>query len=259
MLQSCVDGTDGLYSANVDRQEKDGLESDRRVVQIYSLNTNKQTALVHKWDSSPSSVSFSPDGQALYLISEDDAQDKVFTISLKHDENGQIYSPDSEPAVLLDEGGTGSLQPLKDGRLLLTASSMTSLNDLYLLSPNKAVKGKHATERLTQFAARSNALSRVDFGPEPEKLTWTGAEGKEVHGWIIRPPKWDADKTYPLAVLIHGGPEGAWTNSWSTRWNPMVFAAQGFVVFTPNPTGSTGYGQGELLSVPSVARLWACF
>jgi dipeptidyl aminopeptidase/acylaminoacyl peptidase len=66
---------------------------------------------------------------------------------------------------------------------------------------------------------------------------------KEVHSWVIRPSNFDDSKKYPVAYLIHGGPQGAWGDSWSTRWNPAVFAEQGFIVITPNITGSTGYGQ----------------
>lgn len=57
------------------------------------------------------------------------------------------------------------------------------------------------------------------------------------------PSDFDEDKTYPVAYLIHGGPQGSWADSWSTRWNPAVFAEQGYIVIAPNPTGSTGYGQ----------------
>jgi dipeptidyl aminopeptidase/acylaminoacyl peptidase len=64
-----------------------------------------------------------------------------------------------------------------------------------------------------------------------------------VHAWVVKPSNFSSDKKYPLAYLIHGGPQGAWEDSWSTRWNPAVFAEQGYVVICPNPTGSTSYGQ----------------
>lgn len=64
-----------------------------------------------------------------------------------------------------------------------------------------------------------------------------------MHGWIITPEGFDKNEKYPIAFLIHGGPQDAWTDSWSTRWNPKLFAEQGYVVIAINPTGSTGYGQ----------------
>ncbi|MBC7796933.1 MAG: S9 family peptidase, partial [Pyrinomonadaceae bacterium] len=76
-----------------------------------------------------------------------------------------------------------------------------------------------------------------------EDLEWTGAENAKVHGLITKPSNFDPNKKYPLFVLIHGGPQGANNDAWSYRWNPQIFANQGYIVFAPNPRGSTGYGQ----------------
>lgn len=95
----------------------------------------------------------------------------------------------------------------------------------------------------------SNSRSGSLFGlsrTQVDEIYWAGANTEpetNVHAWVVKPSNFDPKKTYPLAYLIHGGPQGAWTDSWSTRWNPAVFAEQGFVVVSPNPTGSTGYGQ----------------
>ncbi|MBK5290658.1 MAG: S9 family peptidase, partial [Acidobacteriia bacterium] len=78
----------------------------------------------------------------------------------------------------------------------------------------------------------------------PYEEFWVeGAERAQVHSFLLKPPGFDPTKRYPLLVLIHGGPQGAWGEYWSYRWNPQVFAAAGFVVIMPNPRGSTGYGQ----------------
>jgi dipeptidyl aminopeptidase/acylaminoacyl peptidase len=63
-----------------------------------------------------------------------------------------------------------------------------------------------------------------------------------VHGWFFKPHNFDAKKTYPLAFLIHGGPEGAWNDDWGLRWNQQIFSGAGYAVVSINPTGSTGYG-----------------
>ena len=76
-----------------------------------------------------------------------------------------------------------------------------------------------------------------------EEISVEGAEQAKVYGFINKPPNFDAKKKYPILFLIHGGPQGAWGESWSYRWNPQVMAAAGFVVVMPNPRGSTGYGQ----------------
>src|SRR5205823_2660821 len=71
--------------------------------------------------------------------------------------------------------------------------------------------------------------------PVPESVTVTGAGGTPVQMWILKPPGFDPAKKYPLVFWVHGGPQGAFTDSWSTRWNPEIWAAQGYVVTMANP------------------------
>ncbi|EPQ31089.1 uncharacterized protein PFL1_01278 [Pseudozyma flocculosa PF-1] len=225
------------------QMRKDGFESDRRILQLYTLNSDTQDELFGSWDQSPSSVQFSKDGSQLWILSEDDEQHKVYRASIrrKHSTGGWKASH-AEPDEVVGQGGVSSVAELAGGRLLVAASSLTSPTELYLVD---AGKGRKQPRQLTTIAADSHALSKVDFGPEPEQFTFAGSEGVTRHGWIVRPPGFDENREngYPVAVLIHGGPEGSWANSWSTRWNPAVFAAQGFIVVTIDPSGSTGYGQ----------------
>src|ERR1051325_4983337 len=85
-------------------------------------------------------------------------------------------------------------------------------------------------------------LSQVSMS-DGEAFSFTGAHGDWVEGTIVKPPNFDSAKKYPVKFLIHGGPQGAWGDDWSYRWNPELFAANGFVVIMVNPRGSTGYGQ----------------
>jgi dipeptidyl aminopeptidase/acylaminoacyl peptidase len=85
-------------------------------------------------------------------------------------------------------------------------------------------------------------LSQIEM-PPLEPFTFKGANNEEVQGFLIKPPGFDAAKKYPLKFLIHGGPQGAWGDSWSYRWNGELFAANGYVVVMINFHGSTGYGQ----------------
>ena len=79
--------------------------------------------------------------------------------------------------------------------------------------------------------------------PKPESVTVKGANGDPMQMWILKPPGFDPKKKWPLAFLVHGGPQGAWEDGWSFRWCPQLWAAQGYVVALPNPRGSTGFGQ----------------
>jgi dipeptidyl aminopeptidase/acylaminoacyl peptidase len=76
-----------------------------------------------------------------------------------------------------------------------------------------------------------------------DSVRYPGSEGKQIQAWVVKPPRFTPDRKWPAIVLIHGGPQGAWSDSYSYRWNLQMFAARGYVVFAPNPRGSTGFGQ----------------
>ena len=85
-------------------------------------------------------------------------------------------------------------------------------------------------------------LAQIDM-PILESFVFKSADKTEVQGFMVKPPGFDSSKKYPLKFLIHGGPQGSWGDDWSYRWNPALFAANGYVVVMINPRGSTGYGQ----------------
>jgi dipeptidyl aminopeptidase/acylaminoacyl peptidase len=85
-------------------------------------------------------------------------------------------------------------------------------------------------------------LEELDL-PRPESVTVKGAGGTPMQMWVLKPPGFDPSKKWPLAFLVHGGPQSAWEDGWSYRWNAQLWAAQGYVVALPNPRGSTGFGQ----------------
>jgi dipeptidyl aminopeptidase/acylaminoacyl peptidase len=90
--------------------------------------------------------------------------------------------------------------------------------------------------------ANDKLLAELDL-PRPESVKVEGAGGTAMQMWILKPPGFDPGKKWPLAYLVHGGPQGAWEDGWSYRWCPELWAAQGYVVALPNPRGSTGFGQ----------------
>jgi dipeptidyl aminopeptidase/acylaminoacyl peptidase len=95
----------------------------------------------------------------------------------------------------------------------------------------------------TNVSYANDELLKTLLLPEPSSVTVTGADGDPMQMWILTPPGFDKTKKWPLAFLVHGGPQGAWADNWSFRWNPQIWAAQGYVVAAPNPRGSTGFGQ----------------
>ncbi|ODN76954.1 hypothetical protein L202_05520 [Cryptococcus amylolentus CBS 6039] len=222
---------------------KDGYESDRRVVVVYTLKSGKTERWTEAWDRSPSDISWSTDSDSLYLLSEHHGRTLPYHLS----------HPNHLPTPLLFNGSTTSLTPLSESTLLLARQSLVSPSDDFLFTlptdapsegdGDKIPPPSDPLRRLTSWSA-AHLAGRLD-NYTGEEFWFTGAEGKDVMGWAIKPHGWKPDQntSYPLAFLIHGGPQGAWEDSWSTRWNPAIFAAQGYFVVTINPTGSTGYGQ----------------
>jgi dipeptidyl aminopeptidase/acylaminoacyl peptidase len=130
-----------------------------------------------------------------------------------------------------------------DGKVLFfTRMSLLRPNEIWsLVLPEKIDNdARPIGEPLTHF--NDAVLSQIDMSPL-EHFWFTGAHDDKVEGFLVKPPFFDASKKYPVKFLIHGGPQGAWGDDWSYRWNPELFAANGYVVIMINFHGSTGYGQ----------------
>jgi dipeptidyl aminopeptidase/acylaminoacyl peptidase len=129
------------------------------------------------------------------------------------------------------------VRPLKNGKLFITATNFIDNSLFYTLDSSRTFVPPTIVSSNSKLGS-AFGLSEKQIG----EIRFRGAN-QDVHAWVIKPSNFTEGVKYPLAYLIHGGPQGAWSNSWSTRWNPAVFAEQGYVVVCPNPTGSTGYGQ----------------
>ena len=166
--------------------------------------------------------------KVLYLAAGDLARIKVFAITLPETPKSSTTHPDLPddllPAALTNSGAVSGIQVLPNGRLLFTRNSLTAPNDVFVLRnltehvSSDAIKDIKV-EQLTKFTA--DALKGKTLNPG-EDFYFDGAEHK-IHGWIVKPPgfKEGAKKKYPIMFLIHGGPQGAWEDQWSTRWNPQ--------------------------------------
>jgi dipeptidyl aminopeptidase/acylaminoacyl peptidase len=144
-------------------------------------------------------------------------------------------------------GAYGSLSYSPTGWLAYTHAALNSPPEVYVF-PYKAAPDspRNVSQANTQLLAEL-------YVPQPESVTVPGTGGTPMQMWILKPPGFDPKKKWPLAYLVHGGPQGAWEDGWSYRWNPMLWAAQGYVVALPNPRGSTGFGQKY---VDEISRDW---
>ncbi|KAJ9157411.1 Prolyl oligopeptidase [Pleurostoma richardsiae] len=184
------------------------------------------------WDLRPDAVKWSSDDKELYVLAEEKARSKLFKLpaSPRH--------ATSLPEVIpTPEGSIAEVRILADDsdKLFASGSSLVDNSFYAIIDPH----------RKSAELASSNSKQGKSFGlsrSQVDEIWFRGAGEYDVHALVMRPSGFDKSKKYPLAMLIHGGPQGAWGDSWSTRWNPAVFAEQGYVVVCPNPTGSTGYG-----------------
>lgn len=238
---SPVFSPDGRSAAFL-KMKKNGYESDKnRVIMIPDINTLSAATEVLKsndgaglWDRSPSSFIWSNDGKSLYLAAEEKGKELLFKVEV-------LATPldmNKLPQKVTSTGSVSDVQTLGSSDRLFISSSNLVDNSLYsTIDPDNP-------STLKQIS--SNSRNGTSFGLSPNQVSdiwFPGAGDYKVHAWVVKPSHFDHSKKYPLAYVIHGGPQGSWNEAWSSRWNPAVFAEQGYVVITPNPTGSTGYGQ----------------
>ncbi len=219
---------DGRYIA-YRAQQRPGFESDRWQLMLYDRQTNKARSLTGALDSWVEGFTFSRDGQKIYFAAGERGLQPVYQIGLKR---GAI-------AKVITEGFNDDVQLSTDGKtLVFTRSSAARPSEIYRADLSDVSGSKAAQITHTNDAFLSGFKLQT-----AEQTSWEGAAGARVSGWIVKPANFNPAQKYPLVVLIHGGPQGAWNDNWGYRWNPQIFAAQGYVVFLPNPRGSTGYGQ----------------
>lgn len=235
---------------------EDGYEADRNRVMWFDLSEEeggggKRVGLTEEWDSSPASFEWSRDGKSLFAITEERGHVVLYEI---HVEGGK-----EEPRRLTQKHSITSVAPLEDRRLLVGMNSFTTPNELYLLSSGDS--SEHEQNLLTPLATVSRSLLADKKLHGGEEFTFAGSEGKEIHGWILFPPSHsksqDTKKKWPMAFVCHGGPQSAWDDGWSTRWNLQSYASKGYIVVAINRTGSTGYARSSL-SISALLSLAYC-
>ena len=199
-----------------------GYEADRQVIQLRNLASGESRALTADWDRSVGSLAWAADGRSLFVTAGEVLDTPLFQVDIR-----------TGRATRLTEGGTvGNVTPLAGGAVLYTLNSLRAPDDLYLRDARGQVR------QLTRVNVdRLQGLDPVAV----ERFSFPGANGDTVWGQIVKPA--GASGRLPVALLIHGGPQGSFGNGWSYRWNPWLFAAPGYAAVTIDFHGSTGYGQ----------------
>jgi dipeptidyl aminopeptidase/acylaminoacyl peptidase len=191
---------------------------------VYDRRTGHERSLTDAFDRSVDNLAWSADGRTIFFNAEDRGAMPVFAIPF-----GGGTPRAVSPGAFDGEFDTSA------GALVVARSSIDRPAELFRVDPASG----HA-QPLTHH--NHDRLAPLDL-PQAEAFTFAGGQGGQVSGMIVRPPAFDPSKKYPVIMLLHGGPQTQWGNTWSYRWNAEMFAATGAVVVMINRTGSTGFGQ----------------
>jgi len=215
---------DGRYIAFTS-MKRAGYESDKQDIVLYDRSSGKLKILTEAVDLSASEIKWSPDSKAIYFNATNEINISIYKIDI---ETLQV-------TLLLKDHVNVNLCISSDGKTIYFKQQ--SANKPYEIF---AMNSDGSNVRQLTFTNKE-LLSKLEMLPA-ETFWCEGAEGAKVQSIMIKPPFFDASKKYPVAFIIHGGPQGGWTDEFHYRWNLEMFAAQGYVVVAPNPRGSSGYG-----------------
>jgi dipeptidyl aminopeptidase/acylaminoacyl peptidase len=231
-------------------QKRAGFEADKWDLIVVDCNQSGAFLgplrnITSTLDQSAGAFAWGPDN-VLEFIADDGGASTTFHVSTGEDGNG-LANAGIKVGTLV--GGpaarsciVGSVSASRDFRHWVYTVAQMSYPPRILLTHFQPDGDKRSISVGGVRSENDTLLAELDL-PRPESVTVEGAGGTPMQMWILKPPGFDPKKKWPLAFLVHGGPQGAWEDGWSYRWNPELWAAQGYVVALPNPRGSTGFGQ----------------
>jgi len=204
--------------------QRAGFEADRFRIVLTDTKTGQRRALAESWDRSVDSMVFSADGKLLYVLTDHLGQHPLWSVELKT----------GKPTLLTGPGHVDGFS-VGERELVFTLASLKSPNELYAMT----LRGG-ALRDLPRI--NSQALGEVALG-EPEQFSFAGANGQTVYAHIVKPANMVSGRKYPVAFIVHGGPQVSFGNQWSYRWNPQTYAGAGYAAVFVDFHGSPGYGQ----------------
>jgi len=241
---------DGKYIA-YRAQQRPGYESDRFRLMLYDRKTGEKKDLTEGFDHWVGTIAWAPDSKTIYFTAEHEGHSLIYAIGAQSTDKARaVY-----PKRVLVGGFDDDLAVIPSGRhIVFSRMSIGAPNEIYAsntegegcpaqtgnVDPGKencSLNKDWAITKVNQSVLSEISMSGI------ESFSFKGAKNDEVEGFLVKPPNFDPNKKYPVKFLVHGGPQGAWGDDWSYRWNPELFAANGYVVIMINFHGSTGYGQ----------------
>ncbi len=231
--QNPVYSPDGKYIAYAS-QKRSGFESDRWRLMLYDRAQKTSAEALPSWDRNADGYWFTPDARSLFVATTDRGRDKLYRATL-----GASGVAVGAPALVVGESNNLAFSFSADGRSAAWLRDATD-RPAEVMVGGVAASPAGDSRRVTHL--NDALVSQLALNPA-EDFWFKGAGGDSVQGFIVKPPQYRAGQKYPVILLIHGGPQGAWLDNWHSRWNYQMFAATGAGLVIINPRGSTGYGQ----------------
>ncbi|HEY1210711.1 MAG TPA: S9 family peptidase [Terracidiphilus sp.] len=248
-------------------EERAGYEADKFRLALYERSQKAIEYMLPEFDRWIDEFAWGPKSSIIFFTAEDKGEASVYALIVKNTTNvyKQAWHLIALPKDAMAKGGDitpfyqpsqfGDLHPTSDGNTLIASRmSVSSPQEVVQIDVNRLDNTACTCfwespsifpifRGVTSITHLNDALlAQLDL-PKMEDFWFTARDGTKLQGFLIRPPGFDAKKKYPVKFLIHGGPQGAWGDDWSYRWNAELFAANGYVVVMINFRGSTGYGQ----------------
>jgi dipeptidyl aminopeptidase/acylaminoacyl peptidase len=243
---SAVFSPDGKYGAVIRTESPKRLMDDPKV---YVFKTESPTQLKElrilnesnkDWDLLPEVALWSQDNRSLYIRAQRREINSLFRVSVpEFNDEHVVHELPPVVAQPLNHAGSGSVSSfsrLGCGESLFVNSSSVMDSSIFSIVDN------HGSSKVIFSGSNNGALFGISRS-QASGFLYPGDDGNKVQCLMVVPSDFDETMTYPVLLLIHGGPAGTWSDSWSTRWNPALLAEQGYVVLMPNITGSVGFGQ----------------
>ncbi len=202
-------------------------EADRFELMLRNVASGETRSVTKDWDASLSAIAFTRDGRRVIANADATGQHALFAVDVKS----------GKAAPLVAQGYVSEFS-VGEQRIVYAVASLGGPADLYALPANARAGGK--STRLT--SANGPLLAQRVLG-EYEQFSFAGWNGETVHGYVLKPAGYSEGTKYPVAFIVHGGPQVSYGNAWSYRWNPQVFAGAGYGVVFIDYHGSPGYGQ----------------
>ncbi len=206
--------------------ERSGFEADKKRLMIFNRENGKLIDISKNLNISFDGLVWSPDSRYIYYTAANEIYNSIFRINIESGDN----------KIILKEGVNSSLKISNDGRTIYFKQQVSN-------QPYEIFSINSDGNNLTQITFLNNEFLKNIETNDTETFWCEGAEGTKVQSVLIKPPFFNPAKKYPMIFLIHGGPQGHWSDDFHYRWNMQLFASRGYVVVAPNPRGSTGYGQ----------------